>query len=279
VAEPRRRPIWRYSFGDGAFYARTGRTMKLGTILSLLIVPFAPAATVTLNPLADAFVSSANPSSNYGGAGALAISAAGLPKGEFNSLLKFDLAAVKNSFDATFGSGLWVIDFITIQFTAVDPNNALYNGNGAGPGGSNVNFAGLFSIEWISNDAWIEGNGTPAASNSSGITFSMLPTFRSVADESLGTFAFAGGTSGSQSWNLNLSTSFAADVAAGNAVSLLMLPGDAGVSFLGGSRSITIVNSRPVLSVTARAIPEPSTIGLVTLGGLAWIARRRRQKS
>jgi hypothetical protein len=253
--------------------------MKLGTILSLLIVPFAPAATVTLNPLADAFVSSANPSSNYGGAGALAISAAGLPKGEFNSLLKFDLAAAKNSFDATFGSGLWVIDSLTIHFTAVDPNNALYNGNGAGPGGTHVNFAGLFSIEWLSNDAWVEGNGTPAAPNSNGVTFSLLPTFRSAADEAVGTFAFAGGTSGSQNWNLSLSTSFVADAAAGNAVSLLMLPGDSGVSYLGGSRSITIVNSRPVLSVSASAVPEPGTGGLTMLGGIAWTARRRRQKS
>jgi hypothetical protein len=253
--------------------------MKLSSILSLLMTPLASAATFTLNPLADAFVSSANPSSNYGGAGALAISAAGLPKGEFNSLLKFDLAAAKSNFDATFGNGLWVIDSITLQLTTVSPNTALFNGNGAGPGGTNVNFAGLFSIEWLSNDAWVEGTGTPAAPNSSGITFSLLPTFRSVVDESLGTFAFAGGTSGSQNWNLGLSTSFVADAAAGNAVSLLMLPGDAGVSFLGGSKSITIVDNRPMLSVSASAVPEPGTSSLMMLGGIAWVTRRRRRES
>src|SRR3954466_1791264 len=81
----------------------------------------AGAAVVSLNPVADAFVSSANPNSNYGGAGALAISAAGLPKGEFQSLVKFNLAVAKTTFDATFGPGEWMLDAVSLQLTAAAP--------------------------------------------------------------------------------------------------------------------------------------------------------------
>ena len=65
----------------------------------------ASAANFTLNPTQDTFVSSANSTSNYGAAGALLVNAAGLPKGEFDSLLQFNFAAAKSSFDLTFGYG------------------------------------------------------------------------------------------------------------------------------------------------------------------------------
>ncbi len=45
-------------------------------------------------------------------------------------------------FDAAFGAGMWAIDGITLKLTATPPGNAIFNGNGAGPGGTNVNFAG-----------------------------------------------------------------------------------------------------------------------------------------
>ena len=59
------------------------------------------AATVTLNPVADTFVSAAHPTSSYGTAGAWEVSAAGLTNGEFQSLLQFNLSSAKANFDAT----------------------------------------------------------------------------------------------------------------------------------------------------------------------------------
>lgn len=236
-------------------------TLLLTALAALILTGSASAALVTLNPTQDAFVMAANSSSNYGGAGALGISGfAVLPNGEFDSLLQFNLAAAKASFDTTFGAGQWAINSITLQLTAAPPNNSLFNGFGAGPGGTNVNAAGQFSVKWMQNDSWTEGNGTPAASSTTGgITYSTLPSFLSGADQVLGTFAFGGGTSGNTTVSLSLASSFVADAAAGNAVSLLMLPADTSVEMLVNSRSVGTAASRPLLSVSASAVPEAGT--------------------
>ena len=70
---------------------------RLSSLLLLLLIatPFlASAASFSMNPTADAFVStgpSGNLSgNNYGGGGAISVSAPGLPQGEFQSVLKFD---------------------------------------------------------------------------------------------------------------------------------------------------------------------------------------------
>ena len=87
----------------------------------------AGAAVVTLNPVADAFVDSAQPSSNFGGAGALGISAPGLPEGEFQTVMRFDASSALSTFNATFGAGQWTIQSITLQLTATPPNNSIFN--------------------------------------------------------------------------------------------------------------------------------------------------------
>lgn len=256
------------------------KTLFCAYILSVLLTAAVRAATVSLNPVADAFVTAGSsdpnagsPNANYGGTGALAVSAAALPKGEFDSLLKFDLSSAKATFDGAFGATPWAIDSITLQLTSSQPNNSIFNGNGAGPGGSNVNFAGAFLVKWMQNDSWIEGNGSPASPGSTGITYSTLPTFLTVEDEPLGTFAFGGGTSGNNTWNLALANSFKADATAGGTVSLLLLPADGMVGYLAGSRSS---GSRPLLIVGASAVPEPTTSALLAGAACTWGARRRR---
>ena len=230
-----------------------------------------------MNPAADAFVSAANPASNYGSAGALAISAAGLSKGEFDSLLRFDFSAAKASFDSTFGAGLWAINSMSLQLTLAAPNNALFNGNGAGPGPSNINFAGLVAVKWMQNDSWTEGNGTSAAaSTTGGITFATLPSFLSGADEALGAFSFSSATSGNTTLTLGLTPSFLADATAGSTVSLLMLPGDSAVATIADSQNFGTASFRPLLTVNASAVPEPGSAALAGAGALAWSARRRR---
>ncbi len=242
----------------------------LSIALSTLLAAALHAQIVSLNPTADSCVSSANPTSNYGGGGALAVSASGLPKGEFDSLFKFDLSSAMSSFDALYGAGNWTVQSIALQLTNSPPNNALFNGFGTGPGGSNVNTAGLFSIRWMQNDTWTEGTGAPSAPTTTGITFATLPTFLSGADEALGTFSFNGATSGNSTFSLFLTSSLFAEVTAGNNVSLLTLPGDAAVAAVLGSRTNAL---RPSLTVTA--VPEPQTAVLALAGMIGLIARRR----
>src|SRR5262245_12507685 len=95
-----------------------------------------PAATFSLNPGADAFVTSGTSgnlsNNNYGGAGALSVAAPGLAQGEFQSVLQFNLSGAKSSFDSQFGVGQWSIQSVTLQLTAAAPNNPIFNASGAG---------------------------------------------------------------------------------------------------------------------------------------------------
>jgi MYXO-CTERM domain-containing protein len=232
------------------------------------------AQVFSLTPTADALLSAANPTLNYGGAGALAISAAGLPKGEFDSLLQFNFAAAKSSFDAFYGAGLWTIQSITLTLTATPPGNALFNGNLAGPGGSNINFAGQFSLEWIQNDAWTEGTGIPQTPTTNGVTYNDLTTVLSGVEETVGTFAFSGATTGSTAYNLALTPSFTADATAGNVVSFFAAPADTAVSALVNARSVMATASRPTLTIIA--VPEPASAAFA-LSGLLMLAGVRRR--
>ena len=236
-----------------------------------LVLPLG-AQTMTLNATADTFLSSVNATSNYGGAGALAVSAAGLPKGEFDSLLRFDLASAKASFDALYGAGGWSLVSMTLALTATTPANPIFNGNGAGAGGSNINLAGQIAVKWILNDTWIEGTGTPNLPTTDGISFSGLTAILSGADESLGTFAFNGTTTAVTNFALGLTPSFKADATAGQLVSLLAQPADTGVSAVTSSRSVGTASLRPVLTVTA--VPEPCS-GALALSALLILAARR----
>lgn len=216
------------------------------------------AASLSLNPSSDAFVttgSSGNLSANnYGGAGALSIAAPGLAQGEFQSLLQFNLAGAKTSFDNQFGAGLWTIQSVTLQLSAAPPNNALFNASAAGS----------FTVSWMQNDSWLEGSGTPQSPSPTGISYSSLNSFLSAADENLGTFSFAGGTNGSASYTLGLTPSFSADLLAGNSVSMRMLAGDTNVSYLFDSRSFGTAAARPLLTITI--VPEPGMVPMCLLG-------------
>src|SRR5208283_3018409 len=99
---------------------------------------------------------------NYGGAGALSIAAPGLSKGEFQSVLQFDLSGARASFDAQFGAGQWTLQSISLTLTATSPNNSIFNATSAGQ----------FGVSWMQNDSWIEGSGTPASPTMTGITYS-----------------------------------------------------------------------------------------------------------
>jgi hypothetical protein len=241
------------------------------TVFSLLLGLPVYSATFTLNPSIDAFVTT-GPSgtlsgNNYGGAGALDVAAPGLAKGEFQSVLQFDLSGARASFDTQFGAGQWNIQSITLSLTATSPNNAIFNSSAAGQ----------FGISWMQNDSWTESTGTPAAPTTTGITFSSLPSFTSAGDESLGTFSFAGSTSGTAIYTLSLTPGFLSDASAGNLVSFRLSAADTAASYLFDSRNFGTASARPLLTVVA--VPEPAALPLLAVGAaLLFGAKRCRRK-
>jgi hypothetical protein len=244
------------------------RCLKAAILVVLLFATRSTASIVaTLNPVADTFVSAAQGNSNYGSGGALSVAASGLAQGEFQSVMRFDATSAKNAFDTAYGAGQWSIQSVNLQLTAAAPNNAIFNASGAGQ----------FSVNWMQNDSWVEGTGTPGSPSSTGLTFNTLPTFLSGADELLGTFAFGGGTSGSATYNLGLTSGFTADLGGGSLVGMRLFAADSTVSYLFNSRNFGMSSSRPMLTVTA--VPEPGAITLLACCvGFAWGRRARKNR-
>jgi hypothetical protein len=234
--------------------------------LVLILALAAPAAAdvITLNPVADTFVDSAMPAGNFGGGGGLAIAAPGLPQGEFQSVLRFDASAAVAAFNTSFGAGQWSIQSVSLQLTATAPNNAIFNAQAAGQ----------FAAGWMQNDSWVEGTGTPAAPGATGLNFGTLPSFLSGADESLGAFAFGGGTSGANSYALSLTSGFSSDLVGGGLISLRLSALGSTIGYVFNSRNFGTVASRPALSITA--IPAPGGGAILGLAGLAAARRPRR---
>lgn len=228
------------------------------------------ASSVGVNSISDAFVTTGSSgnlsSSNYGGAGALGVSAPGSTKGEFQSFLQFDLSSAKSSFDSTFGAGNWSIQSITLQLTATSPNNGIFNNNAAG----------LFDVTWMVNNSWIEGTGTPAAPGSTGITFSTAPSFKGAGDQGLGVFSFAGGTTGTAPYSLELSSGLVNEADNGGIASMYMTAdaSDPNVSYLFDSRSFVTTTAHPLLTITAD-VPEPGVASLCATGILAGMGAMR----
>ncbi|MBK8093899.1 MAG: hypothetical protein IPK32_18465 [Verrucomicrobiaceae bacterium] len=224
-------------------------------LLALGLAGMAQATTVvTLQPIADTHASAANAVTNYGSAGALAVSGSGNTKGAFQSVLRFDLASVKSTFDATYGAGNWTLDSLQLQLTAATPNNTIFNANAAG----------LILIEWLADDTWLE-NST---------NWNSLPAVIAAGSESLGSFGYLGASSGTQLATLTSSLGFSADLSAGSTASFRLAAGDTLVSMVTNSRNFGTVANRPTLILTAS--PEPSRT-LLTLLALSAVALHRRR--
>jgi hypothetical protein len=199
------------------------------------------------------------------------MSAADTANGEFQGLLKFDLAPAKAAFDALYGAGRWKPDGSTLRLTTSNPNNPLFNANAAG----------RVSVIWMKNDAWVEGTGGPITPTTDGITWNTLPSFISTGEDGpLGELDFPGGTSGTRTYVLGSNPGFVEDVLSGGTLSLRLFasPGDTNTSYLFSSRSFSNVASRPALTLFAAPVPEPT--GCVALAGIAGkLLRRRRRHS
>lgn len=252
------------------------------------IVPISVSALDTPGTVAtaDAFVTAGSadpnaglPNGNYGGAGALMISPAGSAKGEIESLLKFNLASTKTTFDTAFGAGNWVITGVKLQLgtntgiAGTQPINAIFN----------TIQGGLFGFDWLANDNWGEGTGNPMnpffPSNPpvDGVTFNSLSSLLSAADRSLGinTYTPPGTNTGpAVPYTLALDSSFVSDIMAGGDVSLRGYAADSTVGFLFNARSLA--SNKPTLVVSAQAVPEPGTGALLVSTAVLGCTRRRR---
>jgi hypothetical protein len=240
-----------------------------GIVPALSPIEATAAVVATAPDVADTFVTTGPTNdltaSNYGAAGALSIAAAGKPRGEFQSLLRFDLSSAKATFDAAYGPGNWTIQSATLQLTAASPNNPLFNATSAGS----------FAVRWLASDSWDEGTGSPNAPTADGATYARLSAITGPPDTSLGTLAFAGSTSGQASYDLSLPAAFTSDLSSGGLVSLQLSAADISISYVFNSRNFPSASARPVLSVTA--VPEPAAASFLALAALSLATRRRRR--
>jgi hypothetical protein len=241
----------------------------IATVFLMGSASFVPAQTFSTIPEADAFLFAAEPDSNYGGGGVITVAAPNLPEGGFQSLLRFDLAGAKSSFDTTFGPGNWLLSSATLQLSAASPNNSIFN----------TSAAGQISATWLQNDNWVEGSGSPTSPGTTGVTWNSLSSLASANDQSLGLIDFDGSTNATATYSLNLTPGLAADVAAGGLTNILLSPtsGDMTVAAAFNSRSFSTTARRPLLTVNAVAIPEPAAVMLFGVGvlGLALVGRRK----
>ncbi len=221
------------------------------TLASLcLLLPLTAAArgdVVVLSPVADAFLSSAQPTSNYGGGGALCVASPGSPNGEFQTLFRFDAATALAAFDASFGAGNWTIQSADLRLTAAAPVAFIFNPQSAG----------FFALDWLASDSWTEGSGSPANPGSTGITFATLPALLGSTDEFQGIFAFDGSTTASATYTFVPSSGMRADIATGGLVSIRVYtapgPPPQNIAYVFNSRTNSTTVNRPTLMLTAVA--------------------------
>jgi hypothetical protein len=254
------------------------------------VLPFIANADTSFtinNTIADAFLASGSPNNpvgtnlsslNFGGAGTLAIAPASSTKGEFDSVIQFNSTAAVSQFNSTYGAGNWQITGVQLALASnfatqgQQPNNNIFN---------TIN-AGSFGITWISDNSWVEGNGsgmgTPGYPGNNMVSFNSIPTLLSGTTDSLGTYVYTPpGNSSYLTYNLPLNADLVTDAASGGAVSLYFYAADNQVSYLFNSRSFA--SNHPELTLVATATPEPGTLSLlaISLGGFL-VARWRKNK-
>ena len=216
--------------------------------------------TMTNNPTQDAFVRSLDPTHNYGAAGALSVSGSiatntsGIQEGLLDSFLQFNLSGTVASFNSAFGAGQWAISSVTLGVTAQSANNSIFN---FGPG--------QFAVDWMGNNFWQEGTGTPMGPTTNGITYAQEPSLlNSNVDETLGAFNYGGATSGRMNLSLGLTPGFLSEISTGSLVSLYMTATpNSTVGFTFNSENFGTASARPSIIITAVAVPETSTVVLL----------------
>jgi len=243
-------------------------------------VQFSASATsfTISNTVADAFLSGAAPTLNFGSAGTLAIAPASSPKGEFDSVIMFDTASAVSQFNTTYGPGNWTITGVQLSLASnfgtagVQPNNPLLP----------VIHGGGFGIDWLANNSWVEGTGGamggPGYPTNNSVSFDSISSLFAPGFDSLGTNTYAPpGNNVYVNYSLPLDANLVAGARSGGAVSLYFYAADSQIGYLFNSREFT--SNHPELTLTAAPVPEPGALAMVAsaLSG-CFVARRRRNR-
>jgi hypothetical protein len=195
---------------------------------------------------------------NFGAAGTLAIAPACSAKGEFQSVIKFDLAAGVALFNATYGSNNWSVTGISLELTSnygvagVQPNNPIFNSISGGQ----------FVIEWLADDNWAEGTGDPSNPTTDGVTYNSLPVLLAAAREALCTNLYTPpGNNFHVTWPLPLTANLLADIVAGGEVTFRFYAADSRVGYLfnshdygRGNEPLIHVVAAPLLKILSGAL-------------------------
>lgn len=189
---------------------------------------------------------------NFGAAGTLAISPASADKGQFQSLLMFNFAGAVSFFDSAYGSNDWSVTGISLQLTSnygtegVQPNNGIFN----------IINGGNFVIEWLADNDWLQGSGTPNLPTTDGVTFGSLPTLVSELCEILCTNTYSPpGNNVPVTYTLPLNTNLLSDIENGTNATLLFYAADNQIGYLFNSLKYGHGN-QPMIFVTAIPILE-----------------------
>ncbi len=237
--------------------------MRLPAAIALALCLALPAlvegatTSVQLGPVADAFTSAANPDSNYGGAGALVVSAPGLPNGAFYTAMQFDFSTAKTAFDTAYGTGGWMVTGVVLTGNLSTGPNPLFNPTVT---------AGKVTATWF-NGAWTEGVGNPNAPGTSGITHNSLVTLLAGTTEVVGTYVYDGSPSGTLTFPLVLNPHLLGSVTGGSMASLALTPADSAVNLFFNSRSFKTTTAQPYITVTAGAARVITTSAAPAAGG------------
>jgi len=246
--------------------------LKFTCLLAAALPVSLSAAPTTISQVvsADTYVSSGQPTSNFGTMGAMEIA---VPTSSQNrteeSLIRFNTSAIESAFNTDYGAGDWTITSITLTLFSN------FSTAGQQPGNNSFNqiAAGGFELDWLSNDSWSE----------TGITWNtlstVLPGTGDNALDSLGDFYWPATGSSSANWTLSLDPNLVNDITAG---SLATIFGQPTTGSTVGYLFNTLNNSPAYLNVTAdvTAAPEPSAAAMFAcgLGGLVAVRRSKNQK-
>jgi hypothetical protein len=251
-------------------------------VIAILLLPFSLCAarsqvTYTGTNSADAFLPTGSPDNpdgadltglNFGGAGTLVVASPSSVKGEVQSVIKFNVADAVALFNTAYGTNGWSVTNISLELASnygtggVQPNNPIFD----------VINGGEFVIEWLSNDDWLEGTGTPNLPTTDGVTYDSLPDLLSGTPEILCTNTYTPpGDNVRATYPLPLNHSLVADIATGTDVSLLFRAADDKINFLFNSHSYGRGNE-PLIHITAapslRIVSGSFTNGVFHISGL-----------